>query len=216
MPKPKKIEAVAELKDRIQKHAVAIATQYQGVTVEQVTELRRKLRAQHIEFKVYKNTLAKRALEELGLSGAAAFIEGPTAWAFAQDSAAPAKALREFAREVKTVIMNGGVLEGRVISKQQVEALATLPSREVLVAQVIGTMAAPLRNLVGVLSVLPRNLVNAPFPPGAARDAVACGCFTDLLNGLYVEAKNARVFDEIYGRFIRERSDFQELIYKKK
>ena len=160
MPKPKKVESVAEMKDRLQSHVVAIATQYQGVNVEQVTALRRKMRAQQIEFKVYKNTLAKLALDELGLSEAAKFIEGPTAWAFAQDPTAPAKLLKDFAKDVKAIIMNGGVLEGRVISKAQVEALASLPGREVLLSMVVGTIAAPLRNLAGALNALPRNLVN--------------------------------------------------------
>ena len=160
MLKPEKIQAVAELKDRLQSHTVAIATQYKGVTVEQVTDLRRKLRAAGVEFKVYKNTLVKRALDELGITGGAGLLEGPTAWAFSKDPVAPAKIIRDFAKEVKVVAMNGGILEGRAISKAQVESLATLPPKEVLLAQVIGTIAAPLRNLLGVLNGVPRNLVS--------------------------------------------------------
>ncbi len=160
MPKPSKIEAVDELRARIQGHMLSVATQYQGITVEQVTELRRKLRAENIEFKVYKNTLAKRVLDELGLNDAAEFIVGPTAWAFSNDPVSPPKIFKDFAKEVKVVSLNGGILEGRVISKQQVESLANMPPREVLLAQVVGTIAAPLRNLVGTLNALPRNLVN--------------------------------------------------------
>lgn len=160
MPKPEKIETVAELVEKMRSHSVAIATQYQGITVEQVTELRRKLRAEDIDFKVYKNTLVKRALDEMGIPEAASCMVGPTAWAFSKDPVSPAKILREFAKEVKAVVMNGGVLEGRAVSKAQVEALASLPSREVLLAQVVGTIAAPLRNFVGVVNALPRDLVN--------------------------------------------------------
>ena len=160
MPKPKKIETVDEFRSRLQSHMLTVAAQYKGVTVEQVTELRRKLRGQQVEFKVYKNTLAKRVLDELGLSAAVAFIEGPTAWAFANNPVAPSKVMKEFAREVKAIVMNGGILEGRVISKTQVEALASLPPREQLLAQVVGTIAAPLRNALGVLNAIPRNLVN--------------------------------------------------------
>jgi large subunit ribosomal protein L10 len=160
LPKPKKIEDVAELKERIQTHAVAIATQYQGINVEQVTELRRKLRAEKIEFKVYKNTLAKRALDELNLSGAVAFITGPTAWAFSKDPVVPAKILKDAAKEIKSIIVNGGILEGRVVTAAQMEALATLPPRDVLLSQLVGTIAAPLRNFMGVMSAVPRNLVN--------------------------------------------------------
>ena len=139
---------------------LTIAAQYQGITVEQVTQLRRKLRDQNIEFKVYKNTLVRRVLDELGLGGAEAFVSGPTAWAFSNDPAAPSKIFKEVSKEVKTLVMNGGIFEGVVISKQQVESLATLPSREALLAQVAGTMVAPLRNFLGVLNALPRNLVN--------------------------------------------------------
>jgi len=160
LPKQYKIDAVAEFKERLQSHMLTIATQYQGITVEQVTELRRKLREANIEFKVYKNTLVKRVLDELNLSDAAAFIEGPTAWAFSNDPVAPPKIMKEIAKEVKVLSMNGGILEGRVVSKAQVESLANLPPREALIAQVVGTIAMPLRNAVGVLNALPRNLVN--------------------------------------------------------
>lgn len=160
LPKPEKIEAVDEFRTRLQGCSVAVATQYQGVRVEQVTELRRRLREANIQFKVYKNTLAKRVLDEMNLGDAAEFMVGPTAWAFSKDPVAPSKIIKEFAKDVKTVSFSGGVLEGRVISQAQMEALASLPPREVLLAQVVGTIAAPLRNAVGVLNALPRNLVN--------------------------------------------------------
>jgi large subunit ribosomal protein L10 len=161
LPTQKKIDSVEEFKSRLQGHVLTIATQYQGITVEQVTQLRTKLRDQDIEFKVYKNTLVKRVLDELNLGGAEAFITGPTAWAFSNDLAAPSKIFKDFSKEVKTLITNGGILDGAVISKQQVESLATLPSREALLGQVAGTIAAPMRNFLGVLNALPRNLVNA-------------------------------------------------------
>jgi len=160
LPKPEKIEAVAEFKERLQSNVVAIATQYKGINVEQATNLRRKLREKHVEFKVCKSTLAKLALDEMGLSDAAACIDGPTAWAFCKDPVTPAKILKEFSKEAPVVVANGGVLEGRAITKAQVEALATMPPREVILAQVVGTIVAPLRNFVGVLNALPRNLVN--------------------------------------------------------
>ncbi len=160
MPKPEKIEAVAELKERLTTYKVALATQYKGINVLQATELRRRLRQNGVLFKVYKNTLAARALNELNLAEAVKFMDGPTAWAFSEDPVASAKLLKDFAKEVPLVVLNGGVLEGQVISKQVAESLATMPPKEVLVAQVVGTIAAPLRNLVGALSALPRNLVN--------------------------------------------------------
>ncbi len=160
MPTQKKIDAVDEFRSRLQGHMLTVATQYQGITVEQVTQLRSKLREQNIEFKVYKNTLVKRVLDELNLSAADAFISGPTAWAFSNDPVAPSKIFKEVSKDVKVLVTNGGILEGRVISKAQVEALATMPPREVLLSQVVGTIAAPLQNLLGVLNAMPRNLVN--------------------------------------------------------
>lgn len=160
MARPEKENAVAELKENLQNSEVAVATKYIGITVAQVTDLRRKLREQGVTYKVYKNTLAKRALDELGLSDAAAFMEGPTAWAFSQDPVAAPKVLKEFAKDVDAVGMNGGILAGKIVDASQLDALASLPSREVLLGQVVGTIAAPMRNLVGALSALPRNLVN--------------------------------------------------------
>lgn len=161
MPKPVKIEQVAEIKERLENASVAVMTKYVGINAGKVTELRKKLRDQGVFLKVFKNRLAQRALDELGLSGASSFMDGPTAWAFSKDPVAPAKILKEFNKETPVVEMVGGVLEGKVVSKAQLEALASLPGREVLLAQVVGTMAAPLRNLVGVLSAPTRDLVNA-------------------------------------------------------
>lgn len=158
--RPEKAAAVAELKQRLQESEIAIITGYQGINVEADTALRQKLRDSGVEYKVYKNTLATIALRELGLEGAAQYINGPTAWAFCKDPVAPAKILKEIAATNKFVIMNGGVLSGKVVSGAQLEALASLPSREALIAQVVGTIAMPLRNLVGTLNALPRNLVN--------------------------------------------------------
>lgn len=160
MATPEKISAIQELKDKIEGNHIAIMTQFQGITVEQVTELRKKLRDEGVIFKVFKNTLATRALNEMELSEAAALMEGPTAWAFSDDPVTPARVLKDFGKTVKVVVMRGGIFNGEIISQETLERLASLPSIEVLRAQVVGTIAAPLRNLVGVLNALPRNLVN--------------------------------------------------------
>ncbi len=160
MPTPEKIAAVEEFKEKLANSEVAIATKYVGINVEKVTDLRNKLRAADIDFKVYKNTLARRALREAGVEAAADLLEGPTAWAFCKDPVTPAKILKQAAAEVKFVSMVGGVLSGKVVNKDQLIALATLPSREQLVAQVVCTIAAPLSQFVGVLNAVPRSLVN--------------------------------------------------------
>ena len=160
MPTAEKEQAIAELKERIEASQIAILTNYTGINAEQVSGLRKQLRDSGVTFKVYKNTLALRALDELELADAAQYLDGPTAWAFSEDPVAPAKVLKEFAKEAEMVSMTGGILDGAVVGPEQLQALADLPSKDQLIAQVVGTIAMPLRNMVGVLNAVPRNLVN--------------------------------------------------------
>ena len=160
MARPEKEASVAEIKESIQNSSVAIMSKYQGITVAQVTDLRNKLREQGVTYRVYKNTLAKRALDELGLSDAAMYMDGPTAWAFCEDPVAPAKVLKEFSKEVQVVVMQGGILEGASVGAEKLDQLADLPSRDQLLAQVVGTIAMPLRKFLGTLEAVPRNFVN--------------------------------------------------------
>lgn len=160
MSKPEKEAAVAELKQRLQESEAAIISQYVGINVAQVTELRRKMREAGVDYKVYKNTLAAIALKELGFDGASKYMTGPTAWAFSKDPVAPAKILKEFSKQVDKVAMSGGIVSGKVVGPESLKALADLPSIDQLRAQVVGVIAMPLRNVVGALSALPRNLAN--------------------------------------------------------
>ncbi len=160
MPTQEKINSVQEIKERLETHSLSIMTQYIGINVAQVTELRRKLREAGIVYKVYKNNLARIALREIGAESAADLMNGPTAWVFSNDPVSAPKILKEFSKEVPFVQIVGGVMEGKVLTKDQVLNLANLPPKEVLQAQVIGTIAAPLRNLVTVLNAIPINLVN--------------------------------------------------------
>ena len=159
MARPEKEASVEEMKQRLQECSIAIASQYQGITVEEVTQLRSKMRAEGVKFKVYKNTLATRALKELNLEAATKFMDGPTIWAFSKDAAAPARILKEFGKAVDKVKMQGGILDGKSVDAKMLEALADLPSRHVLLGQLVGVLAAPLQNFVGVMSAVPRNLL---------------------------------------------------------
>jgi large subunit ribosomal protein L10 len=159
MARPEKEASIAELKEDIQNCSVAILTQYQGITVEEVTNLRASLRAEKIKFKVFKNTLAKRALDELELSDAVAFMEGPTAWAFCEDPVAPARILKKFSKDIAVLQVRGGILDGKTVDAAMLDALADLPSRDQLIAQLVGTLAAPLRKFLGTLQAVPRDFV---------------------------------------------------------
>ena len=160
MPRQEKIDAIEQFKDQVTSHSLAIATRFAGITAGQATALRKKLRDSGVQFKVYKNTLVARALSELDIEEATRFMTGPTAWAFAQDPVAPAKLLREYNKEVPALEMSGAILDGKVIDKAQLDELADMPPREVLLGRTVGVIAMPLRSLVGVLSAPMRDAVN--------------------------------------------------------
>ncbi|TGE33100.1 50S ribosomal protein L10 [Desulfosporosinus sp. Sb-LF] len=148
-----KSQVVSEIKEKMQKSSGIVLADYRGLTVAQVTQLRAQLRQAGVEYKVLKNTLVRRAANELGVEGLDSYLEGPTAVAFSADPVAPAKILMEFAKvnKLKTFKIKAGVLEGKVIGPEGVKALADLPSREVLLTMVVRGMQAPLVGMVNVL-----------------------------------------------------------------
>lgn len=155
-----KAAITAQLKNKLEASIVTILADYRGLNVAEITKLRQRLREAGVEFKVVKNTLTRRAAQELGLEGLAPFLEGPTAAAFSTtDPAAPAKILSEVMHNSKTFKIKAGVLQGRVIGLDDIKALADLPSREQLLARVVGGFQAPVAGLVNVLAGNMRNLV---------------------------------------------------------
>jgi len=156
-----KQQVVSDIKAKLEGSTSAVLTDYRGLNVAQVTELRRKMREAGIEYKVLKNTMIRFAARELGLEELEPFLEGPTAVAFSADPVAPAKIIYDFAKTNKALEVKVGVLEGKVIEAAQVKALADLPSREELLAKVVGGMQAPLYGLASVLSGTLRSFVYA-------------------------------------------------------
>lgn len=155
---------VAELQEKLSSAKGAVFVDYRGLTVAQDTKLRRQLREAGVEYRVVKNTMTRIAAQEAGLEGLDVHLEGPTAMAVsALDPVAPAKIITEFVKEHKlqTLSVKAGLVEGRVIDEKGVKALASLPSREVLVAQVLAGMQSPIVGLVNVLQGSIRNLVYA-------------------------------------------------------
>lgn len=148
--RPDKAEAVAELTERFRSSTATVLTEYRGLTVAQITELRRSL-GQTTSYSVAKNTLARRAASEAGIAGLDNLFTGPTALAFAAgDPVAVAKSLRDFAKTHPLLIIKGGVFEGRAISAAEVGRLADLESREVLLAKLAGAMKANLSKAAGL------------------------------------------------------------------
>jgi large subunit ribosomal protein L10 len=149
---------VDEVREKLAGADAALLTEYRGLTVKQLAELRRALRPAGGEYKVYKNTLVRFAAREVVEDGLDSMLTGPTAIAFVQgDPAAVAKALREYARGHQALVLKGGLLGDKIVTAKDVEALADLPSRDVLLAQLAGAFQAPLVKLAGLLQALPRN-----------------------------------------------------------
>lgn len=162
MAKPEKEAVVAEVQDKFSRSQSVVLADYRGLNVEEVTELRKKLREAGIEYRVIKNTLTRLAAKGANVEGLDPYLEGPTALAFGyNDAVAPAKILTKFAKDHKNMEIKCGVLEGKAISVEQVKALAELPSREALLTRLAGMLQAPMRGLVTVLSGPMRNLVYA-------------------------------------------------------
>ncbi|MCP3764431.1 50S ribosomal protein L10 [Domibacillus sp. A3M-37] len=143
----KKQALVGEIADKLKNSPSTVIVDYRGLSVAQVTELRKQLREAGVEFKVYKNTMTRRAAEQAGIEGLQEFLTGPNAIAFgAEDVVAPAKILNEFAKKNEALEIKAGVLEGNFVSVEEVKALAELPSREGLLSMVLSVLQAPIRN----------------------------------------------------------------------
>lgn len=139
--------------DAFERSALTIVADYRGLSVPQMQDLRAQLRAHQADMKVAKNTLTKRAAHARDISGLDDVLEGPTALVFAwQDAAQPAKIVRDFARTSRILTVKAAVMEGEILSAEQVTAIADLPSREELIARVVGGVASPLYGIVNVLS----------------------------------------------------------------
>lgn len=142
----KKVQ-VQEIADKFKNASSVVVVDYRGLSVAQVTELRKQLREAGVEFKVYKNTLTRRATEVAGVEGLNEYLTGPNAIAFSnEDVIAPAKIINNFAKENDDLEIKAGVIEGNVATVEEVKALAELPSREGLLSMLLSVLQAPIRN----------------------------------------------------------------------
>ena len=165
--KEAKAKIVAELQEQLSSAKGVVLTGYRGLTVAQDTALRCELREAGVTYHVVKNTMLRRAADALGLEGLDEHLEGTTALAFStEDAVAPAKVICGFIKKNKledagVLTVKVGVVEGKVIDVNGVKALASLPSREELIAKMLGSMNAPIANTVGVMSAIIRSAVYA-------------------------------------------------------
>lgn len=142
-----KKKIVAEIAEKLKASKATILVDYRGLDVAAITELRKQLREAGVEFKVYKNTLVRRATQETDLTVLDEHLVGPTAIAFStEDVVAPAKVLSNFAKENEALEIKTGIIEGNVVSLDEIKELAELPSREGLLAMLLSVLQAPVRN----------------------------------------------------------------------
>lgn len=156
-----KQQITEDLHDRFARSAIIVVTDYNGLDVASINDLRRKLREADIEYQVVKNTLLVRAAEDTEAALIKDYFKGPSAVAISyEDPVAPAKVLTQFAKDNNKLEIKVGVLNGKVLDAQSIKALASLPSREVLLAQLLSTLNAVPTSFVRVLAEVPRSLLN--------------------------------------------------------
>ncbi|MBW1894645.1 MAG: 50S ribosomal protein L10 [Deltaproteobacteria bacterium] len=161
MNRTEKKQVVESLHDSFSRSKIVILTDYKGLDVEHINELRRKLREAEVEYKVVKNTLIIRASEDTDAALIKDYFKGPSALAFSyNDPVAPAKVLTEFAKENEKLEIKIGVMNGKAISLDEIKALSALPSREVLLGQLLSVMNGVPTSLVRALSDVPTRLLN--------------------------------------------------------
>ncbi|MBI4041168.1 MAG: 50S ribosomal protein L10 [Deltaproteobacteria bacterium] len=160
--KSQKQTIVKDIQDKIKASRGFMFFEYHGLNVEELNGLRRKLKASQSEIKVYKNTLLKKALEKTEFKDLISNdLRGPVACAFGyQDISSVAKTLVEFKNRAENeLVFKSGILEAKKISAQDIKKIATLPAREELLSKCVGTLAAPIQSLLGVLSAVPRDFI---------------------------------------------------------
>jgi len=162
MLRQKKEQIIDELVASLSRCVIAIATDYRGISAKEMVQLRRRLTQAGVDYRVVKNTLTRFAAERAGKKQLETFLTGPVAIAFGYDDVVePAKVLREYIRSAGSVLqIKGGILGDRLLTAADVSALATMPPREILLARLVGQLAAPLQALYGCLNAPLRGLMN--------------------------------------------------------
>lgn len=161
MPNPEKATIIEEVKDKLNSAKLAILTDFQGMNVAEMTELRKLLRSANTDYKVYKNTLTRLAAEQLGINELEKYLVGPTALVFGKsdDLVTPAKIIKDFSARHQHLKIKAGILNKKVISPEDVVSLTSLPPKEILIAMVLGGLQAPVSKLLSVLQAPMREFV---------------------------------------------------------
>ena len=172
MPNAQNVETLAKIKDELDAVSAVWVVDYRGLTVKEAQQLRRNIREAGAHLTVYKNTLVKIALADKELPTMEDILQGPSAFVFAEnDPAAAAKAIKEFAKENQNLVIKGGVMDGKQYNAAEVEAIASLPSREQLLAQIAGAISGVARGLAVTINGVPSGLAQCIKQIAEQKDA---------------------------------------------
>jgi len=149
-----KQEVVSEISGKIKDSSSVVIVEYRGLTVSEVTELRRELRKENVELKVYKNTMTERACDECGYSDLKDSLTGPNAIAFSKDATAPARVLAKFAKKHEALVLKNGIVEGKVVDTNTIKELSTLPNREGMLSMLLGCLQSPVRSFACIVKAV--------------------------------------------------------------
>ncbi len=145
---------VGEISEKMKASQSTVVVEYRGLSVAEMTQLRRDLSAEGIEFKVYKNSLAQRAAEEAGVAELANDLIGPNAIAFGSDAVAPARILANFAKTHEQLVLKSGIVEGKVVDTATIKQLSTLPNREGMISMLLSCLQSPVRGFACVVKAV--------------------------------------------------------------
>ena len=149
-----KKQIVEEIANKMSASASTVVCEYRGLTVSEVTELRRALRAENVEFVVYKNSMVQRAAEQLGHNDLLASLKGPNAIAFSSDAVAPSRVLAKFAKTHEKLVLKAGVVEGKVVGTDTIQELSSLPNKEGMISMLLGCLQSPVRSFACALKAV--------------------------------------------------------------
>ena len=145
---------VAEISDKIKNSESTVVCEYRGLSVAEVTELRRNLRAEEVDFKVYKNTMVERACDDCGYGDLKDVLNGPNAFAFSKDATAPARVLAKFAKKHKALVLKKGIVEGKVVDEDTIKELSSLPNREGMLSMLLSCLQSPVSSFARVVKAV--------------------------------------------------------------
>ncbi len=149
-----KKQIVEEITNKIDNAASTVVVEYRGLTVKELTDLRRDLRAEGVELVVYKNTMVQRASDNLGYAELDSALTGPNAFAISSDAVAPARILCKFAKKHENLIVKAGVVDNKVVDADQLKALSTLPNKEGMIAMLLGCLQSPIRSAAATIKAI--------------------------------------------------------------